>query len=151
MQTKTITVDQTALLGRVRLAVAYLADRHPTLQDHYKEVLMTTGDSELATLYCETALDWVASALHRFKATWNKTTGTGAPHYSLTLGLSDHSLAAQTSVIDSLISRAVENKIVADWIQTVSSAEQEVYKQRPLGFLEEALNLCNRRVRPTVN
>ena len=91
MQT-TITIDRTKLLQRLRLTLAYNADRNPAVASRYAEVIMTTNDEEIAKTYWLQALVWVASALKRFGGEVNP----GEDGVAL-LMLSPNSVASRTS------------------------------------------------------
>lgn len=143
MQT-TITIDRTKLLQRLRLTLAYNADRNPAVADRYAEVIMTTNDDEIAEAYWLQALVWVASALKRFGGEVNP----GEDGVAL-LMLSPNSVASRTSILGDIITSAVEYKIASDWLTVVGDVDSQVrYRERAQGYIEEAIGLCLRRVRP---
>lgn len=143
MQT-TITIDRTKLLQRLRLTLAYNADRNPAVADRYAEVIMTTNDDEIAEAYWLQALVWVASALKRFGGEVNP----GEDGVAL-LMLSPNSVASRTSILGDIITSAVEYKIASDWLTVVGDVDSQVrYRERAQGYIEEAIDLCLRRVRP---
>lgn len=143
MQT-TITIDRTKLLQRLRLTLAYNADRNPAVADRYAEVIMTTNDDEIAEAYWLQALVWVASALKRFGGEVNP----GEDGVAL-LMLSHNSVASRTSILGDIITSAVEYKIASDWLTVVGDVDSQVrYRERAQGYIEEAIDLCLRRVRP---
>lgn len=143
MQT-VITIDRTKLLQRLRLTLAYNADRNPAVADRYAEVIMTTNDTEIAETYLLQALVWVASALKRFGAEVNP----GEDGVTL-LMLSPNSVASRTSILADIVTSAVEYKIASDWLMVVGDADsQSRYRERAQGYIEEAIDLCLRRVRP---
>lgn len=143
MQT-TITIDRTKLLQRLRLTLAYNADRNPAVADRYAEVIMTTNDDEIADTYWLQALVWVASALKRFGG----EVTPGEDGVAL-LMLSPNSVASRTSILGDIITSAVEYKIASDWLTVVGDVDSQVrYRERAQGYIEEAIDLCLRRVRP---
>lgn len=143
MQT-VITIDRTKLLQRLRLTLAYNADRNPAVADRYAEVIMTTNDTEIAETYLLQALVWVASALKRFGAEVNP----GEDGVTL-LMLSPNSVASRTSILADIVTSAVEYKIASDWLTVVGDVDSQVrYRERAQGYIEEAIDLCLRRVRP---
>lgn len=143
MQT-TITIDRTKLLQRLRLTLAYNADRNPAVASRYAEVIMTTNDDEIAETYWLQALVWVASALKRFGGEVNP----GEDGVAL-LMLSPNSVASRTSILGDIITSAVEYKIASDWLTVVGDVDSQVrYREKAQGYIEEAIDLCLRRVRP---
>lgn len=142
---KDIAIDKTALIERVRLTLAYYADRNPALQDRYKDAVMTTDDSALVTNHWVAALKWVAIGLQRYGGDI-QSGDTG-----ITLNdLSEYSLAAKTSVLESAVTMAVESKLVAEWMAVIGDTNnQEQYQRKALANVTEAIDLCNRRTRPT--
>ena len=141
---KTITIDRQKLLERVRLTIAYIADRNPAMQERYSEAVMTTGDDQLAETYWQAALTWAATALKRFGGeTLPDDTGVAL------VMLSPNSLASKTATIGNIVTSAVENKVLADWLGVIGDAAgEEKYRTRAQGYAEEAIDLCLRRVRP---
>lgn len=145
---KKINITKSTLLTRVRLTLAYHADRNPAMTDRYQEAVMTTDDASLATQFLEDAMIWTASALKRYGGEVDLTTDKAKPAVCL-LMISSNSLAAKTSIIDDVITSAVENRIVSDWLMTIGDTEsQERYRTRATGYVEEAIELCTRKVRP---
>lgn len=141
---KDIAIDKAALIERVRLTLAYYADRNPALQDRYKDAVMTTDDSALVTNHWVAALEWVAIGLQRFGG----DILSGDTGISL-LELSPFSLAAKTGVLESAVTMAVENKLVAEWLAVIGdTTNQEQYQHKALNNVTEAIDLCNRRLRP---
>lgn len=143
MQT-VITIDRTKLLQRLRLTLAYNADRNPAVADRYAEVIMTTNDNEIAETYWLQALVWAATALKRFGGEVNP----GEDGIAL-LMLSSNSVASHTSILSEVVTSAVEYKIASDWLTVVGDADSQArYRERAQGYIEEAIDLCLRRVRP---
>jgi hypothetical protein len=143
MQT-VITIDRTKLLQRLRLTLAYNADRNPAVAGRYAEVAMTTSDEELASAYWMHALVWVASALKRFGCEVN------SQEDGVTLlRLSENSLASLSATIDKVVASAVESKIASEWLAVVGDVDSQArYREKAQGYVEEAIDLCLRRVRP---
>lgn len=140
-----IAIDRAKLLTRVRLTLAYNADRNPAMQERYAETVMTSNDDELVINRWESALEWVAIALQRYGG----DVLHGHAGISL-LQLSPNSLAAKTGVLNRAIASAVESKITAEWLSVIGDVDNhEKYKQKAQGYIEEIIDLCNRRVRPT--
>lgn len=140
-----IAINKNNLLTRVRLTLAYNADRNPAMQERYAEAVMTTDDDALVTARWESALEWVAIALQRYGG----DVLHGHAGISL-LQLSPSSLASKTGILERAIASAVESKITAEWLSVIGDAENyEKYRQKAQGYIEEIMDLCNRRVRPT--
>lgn len=140
-----IPIDKSKLLTRVRLTLAYNADRNPAMQERYAEAVMTNDDDAIVTNRWESALEWVAIALQRYGG----DVLNGHAGISL-LQLSPNSLAAKTGVLERAIASAVEAKITSEWLSVIGDVDNyEKYRLKAQGYIEEVTDLCNRRVRPT--
>ena len=143
MQT-VITIDRAKLLQRVRLTLAYNADRNPAVAGRYAEAAMTTNDKDLAEAYWSQALTWAAMALKSFG-------GEADPDGdSIILSiLSPYSVASRTSLLENIVANAVECKIASEWLAVVGDIDSHArYRDKALGYTEEAIDLCNRKTRP---
>lgn len=130
-------------MERVRLSAAYLADRDPKYADRYREMVMTTDDGQLSDKYWGSALGWVSVALKRFGGEpLNNDAGIAL------LNVSANSLAANSDVIKNAVASAIENKVLSEWLYTVGSQHADKYREKAQGYVEEAIDLCNRRIRP---
>lgn len=138
-----ITIDRAKLLQRVRLTLAYNADRNPAVAGRYTEAAMTTNDKDLAEAYWSQALVWATMALKRFG-------GEADPDgNSIALSISPYSVAAHTTTFNDIVASAVEYKIASEWLAVVGDTNsQERYRDKALGFIEEAIDMCNHKVRP---